>query len=118
LEIGRESLVLSIAGSGTGLVTLAFYDADSGRIAHRCVRSFSANSLGHCEGPVQERKRKRSSQNASHRCREIFLDLPFDDETFDLVLTCGVLEYVSLGRWASRIVAGPETGRQARFLFR
>jgi demethylmenaquinone methyltransferase / 2-methoxy-6-polyprenyl-1,4-benzoquinol methylase len=93
LEIGRESLVLD-GGSGTGLVTLAFYDAGF-RPKRTVAFDLSANSLGIARDQFRKEKKKIESKAISPVQGNI-LDLPFADDTFDLVLTCGVLEYVSL----------------------
>jgi ubiquinone/menaquinone biosynthesis C-methylase UbiE len=92
LELNRESLVLD-AGSGTGIVTLGFYEA--GFCPKKTVAlDLSFNSLK----VAREQFEKDEKTDAENICavQGNVLHLPFADETFDLVLTCGVLEYVSL----------------------
>ena len=92
LELNRESLVLD-AGSGTGIVTLGFYEA--GFHPRKTVAlDLSFNSLK----IAREQFEKDEKTDAENICavQGNVLQLPFADETFDLVLTCGVLEYVSL----------------------
>ena len=93
LEIGRESFVLD-GGSGTGIVTLAFHDAGF-RPKHTVAFDLSANSLGVAREQYTK-GRKKVDAKAISPVQGNILDLPFEDGTFDLVLTCGVLEYVSL----------------------
>jgi len=92
LELNRESLVLD-AGSGTGIVTLGFYEA--GFCPKKTVAlDLSFNSLK----VAREQFEKDEKTDAENICavQGNVLQLPFAEETFDLVLTCGVLEYVSL----------------------
>jgi ubiquinone/menaquinone biosynthesis C-methylase UbiE len=92
LELNRESLVLD-AGSGTGIVTLGFYEA--GFQPKKTVAldlSFKSLEI------AREQFKKDRNADAENICpvQGNVLKLPFADETFDLILTCGVLEYVSL----------------------
>ncbi len=92
LKIDENSLVLD-AGSGTGIVTLGFYSA--GFHPRKTVAlDLSFNSLE----VSREQFEKDKKTDAEKICpvQGNILTLPFADETFDLVLTCGVLEYVSL----------------------
>lgn len=92
LDIGRESLVLD-AGSGTGIVTLGFQDA--GFLPRQTVAfDLSANSLRIAK--EQFAKEKSAGRANIAPVQGNILSLPFADDTFDLILTCGVLEYVSL----------------------
>ncbi len=91
LKIGPDSLVLD-AGSGTGIVTLGFMDA-AFPVKQTIALDLSFNSLK--VAAEQFAKKKRAAKNVDSVQGNI-LNLPFADETFDLVLTCGVLEYVSL----------------------
>ena len=92
LDLGPDSLVLD-AGSGTGIVTLGFQDA--GFNPRKTVAfDLSANSLKIAREQFEKEKKIDDSNIASVQGN--VLQLPFADETFDLVLTCGVLEYVSL----------------------
>lgn len=91
LELGPDSLVLD-AGSGTGIVTLAFQDA--GFQARRIISlDLSLNSLKVAREQINKRRRyaKRTDPIQAN-----VLQMPFADETFDLVLMCGVLEYTPL----------------------
>ncbi len=92
LEIDTESFVLD-AGSGTGIVTLGFQDAGF-RPRKTIAFDLSANSLK----IAREQFEKENSVDAGNieSIQGNVLELPFDDDSFDLVLTCGVLEYVSL----------------------
>ena len=92
LKIDSESMVLD-AGSGTGIVTLGFYSA-----GYRPKKTFaldlSLNSL-----KVSREESEKDDEADAEAIVEVqgnILKLPFADETFDLVLTCGVLEYVPL----------------------
>ena len=90
LKIDENSLVLD-AGSGTGIVTLGFYSA--GFHPRKTIAlDLSFNSL------EVSREQFEKETNAENVCpvQGNILTLPFADETFDLVLTCGVLEYVPL----------------------
>ncbi len=92
LNIGSDSLVLD-AGSGTGIVTLGFYSA--GFRPKKCVAlDLSLNSLQIAREEF-EKDEATDAQNITEVQGNI-LKLPFAGETFDLVLTCGVLEYVPL----------------------
>lgn len=91
LTIGPESLVLD-AGCGTGLVTLAFQEAGY-RPARIAAVDLSLRSLAVARDEFLERRR------LARRCDAIqsnILEMPFADNSFDLVLMCGVLEYTPL----------------------
>lgn len=91
LAIGPESLVLD-AGSGTGIVTLAFQDA--GYVPRRSIAlDLSFNSLKVSRSEMTKRRR---FANRTHAVQGNILSLPFRDDTFDLVMMCGVLEYTPL----------------------
>lgn len=92
LKIDRESFVLD-AGSGTGIVTLGFQDAGF-RPRKTIAFDLSANSLK----IAREQFAKEQKIDAANieSVQGNVLELPFADGMFDLVLTCGVLEYVSL----------------------
>jgi ubiquinone/menaquinone biosynthesis C-methylase UbiE len=90
--IGPESWVLD-AGSGTGIVTMGFYSA--GFDPKRTVTfDLSRNSLS--LGRQQFRKDRRTPSTKISPVQGNVLALPFADDSFDLVLSCGVLEYVPL----------------------
>ena len=91
LELNDDSLVLD-AGSGTGIVTLAFQDA--GYRSKRIIAlDLSLKSLRVARDQFLKRKKFAKRMDA---VQGNILKLPFADESFDLVLMCGVLEYVSL----------------------
>ena len=92
LDLDSDSFVLD-AGSGTGIVTLGFQDA--GFQPRKTIAfDLSLNSLKIAREEFQKEKKIDDGNIASVQGN--VLDLPFADNTFDLVLTCGVLEYVSL----------------------
>ncbi len=92
LDIESDSFVLD-AGSGTGIVTLGFQDA--GFQPRKTIAfDLSLNSLKIARDEFQKEKKIDDGNIASVQGN--VLELPFADNTFDLVLTCGVLEYVSL----------------------
>lgn len=91
LELGPDSYVLD-AGSGTGIVTLAMQDAGI-KPKRTFALDLSFNSLRIAR--EQFAKKKRSAKAISCVQGNI-LKLPFPDNSFDLVMTCGVLEYVNL----------------------
>lgn len=92
LDIDGNSFVLD-AGSGTGIVTLGFQDAGF-RPKKTIAFDLSINSLKIARDQF---KKERSVDSANiESIKGNVLQLPFGDDTFELVLTCGVLEYVSL----------------------
>ncbi|MGI8542230.1 MAG: class I SAM-dependent methyltransferase [Aridibacter sp.] len=92
LEINSDSLVLD-AGSGTGIVSSGFYSAGFSP-CKTIAYDLSFNSLKVSREEFQKDK-KIDAENISAVQGNV-LQMPFADETFDLVLTCGVLEYVPL----------------------
>jgi ubiquinone/menaquinone biosynthesis C-methylase UbiE len=92
LEIDSDSYVLD-AGSGTGIVTLGFKDAGF-RPKKTIAFDLSINSLKIAREQFQKEKKFDASEVDAIQGN--VLQLPFADDTFELVLTCGVLEYVSL----------------------
>src|SRR5688500_5279726 len=91
LNIDNETLVLD-AGSGTGIVTLGFQDAGF-RPRKTIAFDLSLNSLKIAR--EQFEKEKAVDAENIESIQGNVLQLPFADGTFDLILTCGVLEYVS-----------------------
>jgi len=92
LKITEDSLVLD-AGSGTGIVTMSLQDA--GYKPKRTIAfdlSFNALRLSR----DQFRKDKKTDARRISTTQGNVLKLPFADETFDVIITCGVLEYVPL----------------------
>jgi demethylmenaquinone methyltransferase/2-methoxy-6-polyprenyl-1,4-benzoquinol methylase len=102
LALDENSLVLD-AGSGTGIITLGLHD--SGLKAKRVVDlDLSFKSLGVAREEIT--KKKRQAKRTDFVQADV-LRMPFADETFDLVLTCGVLEYTPLDdglREAARVL--------------
>lgn len=92
LTLDENSYVLD-AGSGTGIVTLGFQSAGF-RPKKTVAVDLSFNSLEVAREQFHKDK-EVDAQNVSVAQSNV-LALPFADETFDLVLTCGVLEYVPL----------------------
>ena len=92
LSIEPDSNVLD-AGSGTGIVTLGLYSA-----GFRPGRTYAVD-LSHKSLKVARQEFDRDEVAQSDRICTVqanVLRLPFESERFDLVLTCGVLEYVPL----------------------
>ena len=79
------------AGSGTGIVTMSLLD--SGFRPKRVVAlDLSYNSLRLSREQFEKKRRYSSIVEVQGN----ILTLPFDEGTFDMVMTCGVLEYVNL----------------------
>jgi ubiquinone/menaquinone biosynthesis C-methylase UbiE len=106
LDLGENSYVLD-AGSGTGIVTLGFQSAGF-RPKKTIAVDLSFNSLEVAREQFQKDK-EVDSKNVCVTQGNI-LALPFADETFDLVLTCGVLEYVSLEEGFRELARVAKTG--------
>jgi ubiquinone/menaquinone biosynthesis C-methylase UbiE len=102
LSLSPDSLVLD-AGSGTGIVTEAFHNA--GLPSKRVVSlDLSIKSLEVGRESLM-RWRKKIAKNDFVQAN--VLSMPFADNTFDLLLMCGVLEYTPLDdglREAARIL--------------
>ena len=92
LGIDGDSYVLD-AGSGTGIVTLGFKDAGF-RPKRSIAFDLSRNSLKIARDEF--RREKKIDHATIDSVQGNVLNLPFADDTFDLVLSCGVLEYVPL----------------------
>jgi len=92
LKVDENSKVLD-AGTGTGLVTLGFYDAGF-RPGQTVALDLSEGSLKLARD--QFRKDRKTKGKTIVPVQGNVLSLPFEDETFDLVFSCGVLEYVPL----------------------
>ncbi len=106
LEIDSDSLVLD-AGSGTGIVTSGFYSA--GFFPRKTIAyDLSYNSLKVSREEFQTDKRIEAENICAVQGN--VLEMPFADETFDLVLTCGVLEYVSLEEGLAEMARVLKTG--------
>ena len=102
LDINEDSLVLD-AGCGTGLVTLALQEAgyrpnriEAVDLSHRSLLVARAEFL----------ERRRLSRRTDVVQSNV-LALPFAEQTFDMVMMCGVLEYTPLDdglREAARVL--------------
>lgn len=112
LDIGSDSYVLD-AGSGTGIVTLGFKDAGF-KPKKTVAFDLSLNSLKIARD--QFRKEKRINEAKISEVQGNILQLPFADGTFDLVLTCGVLEYVSLDEGLREMARVMKTGAKLVFI--
>jgi ubiquinone/menaquinone biosynthesis C-methylase UbiE len=99
LEIGPDSVVLD-AGSGTGIVTLAFHQAGF-RPARTVAFDLSGNSLQ--LAMEQAAKEKFADSDNIVAVQGNVLKMPFADKSFDLILSCGVLEYVPLEEGMSEL---------------
>lgn len=112
LQIDKNSLVLD-AGSGTGLVTLAFHGA--GFNPQKTIAlDLSLNSLKVAR--EQFEKDKKVTAESIAPVQGNVLSLPFADETFDLVFTCGVLEYVPLEKGLQEIARVLKPGAKLVFI--
>lgn len=113
LKLDSNSLVLD-AGSGTGIVTLGFQSAGLARPKKCVALDLSFNSLKVSREQF-ERDEKADAANISAVQGNV-LTMPFADETFDLVLTCGVLEYVPLDEGLRELARILKTGARLVFI--
>lgn len=108
LKIDSDSLVLD-AGSGTGIVTKGFYAANF-HPKKTVALDLSFNSLE--VSREQFVKDKKTDADNIAAVQGNILKLPFADNTFDLVLTCGVLEYVSLDEGLKELARIAKPGKK------
>lgn len=92
LRIDENSFVLD-AGCGTGIVTLGFQSAGF-RPRQTVSLDLSFKSLKLAREQFDEDKNTDRERVATVQGN--VLALPFEDNSIDLILTCGVLEYVPL----------------------
>jgi ubiquinone/menaquinone biosynthesis C-methylase UbiE len=92
LNLDSGSLVLD-AGCGTGLVTLALYEADY-HPKKTFALDLSFNSL--LVAKEQFEADQKVNAEAVEEIQGNLLSLPFPNESFDAILTCGAIEYVPL----------------------
>lgn len=92
LDVNENSSVLD-AGSGTGIVSLGFQDAGF-RPRTMVALDLSKKSLTVAREEFERQKRRDPLE--PEPVQGNILELPFAADTFDLILTCGVLEYVPL----------------------
>lgn len=111
LDVSSESVVLD-AGSGTGIVTLGFEDAGY-RPKFVAAVDLSRKSL---EVARDEFRQKRRYEKRTGPVQADVLKLPFADATFDLVLSCGVLEYVPLADGLAELARVLKKGANLVFL--
>jgi ubiquinone/menaquinone biosynthesis C-methylase UbiE len=94
LDLGDHPLVLD-AGSGTGIVSLGVTSA--GLHPKRLISlDLSHKSLKIAR--EQYRKDRTTASSVTDVVQGDILKYPFNDNTFDLVVTCGALEYVPLDK--------------------
>jgi len=112
LRIDENSLVLD-AGSGTGIVTLGFSGAGF-RPRQTIALDLSYNSLKVAREEFEKDKKTDARRIAPVQGN--VLHLPFADETFDLILSCGVLEYVPLDAGLREMARVLKTGARLVFI--
>jgi ubiquinone/menaquinone biosynthesis C-methylase UbiE len=112
LAIDENSYVLD-AGSGTGIVTLGFHSAGF-RPRATVALDLSFNSLKVARDEFKKDKATDAENIAPVQGN--VLSLPFADETFDLVLSCGVLEYVPLDDGLREMARVLKTGAKLVFI--
>ncbi len=91
LNIGEDSLVLD-AGCGTGVTTLALLDAGF-TPQHITALDLSFNSLKIARWEFAKQTKYPTSIDT---VQGNVLKFPFPNDTFDIVMMCGVLEYTPL----------------------
>lgn len=111
LALGHDSVVLD-AGSGTGLVTMALHGAGY-RPRTTVALDLSHNSLKVARDEFMQRKRQA---RYAVTVQGNVLSLPFADETFDLALTCGVLEYTPVDAGLGELARVLKTGAPLVFI--
>ncbi len=92
LGIDADSNVLD-AGSGTGIVTLGF--ADAGFKPKQLIAFDLSHKSLRVATEQFSKERKKGIKNVTPVQGNV-LKLPFADDTFHVVVSCGVLEYVPL----------------------
>lgn len=98
------------AGSGTGIVSLGFID--SGLPADK----FVAFDLSHKSLKIAAKEFQKLRADNFSTVQGNILAMPFPDDAFDLVITCGVLEYVSLNDGLAEMARVIKTGGKLVFI--
>ncbi len=91
LVLDADSMVLD-AGCGTGIASLAFQDTRL-NAKRRVALDLSYKSLEVAREQFEKRKKRAKPVDP---VQGNILHLPFADNSFDLVMMCGVLEYTPL----------------------
>ncbi|MEJ7848674.1 MAG: class I SAM-dependent methyltransferase [Pyrinomonadaceae bacterium] len=112
LKIDKDSYVLD-AGSGSGIVTLGFQDA--GFRPKKTVAFDLSYNLLKISAEQFQKEKKIDAANIVPVQGNV-LELPFEDNTFDLILTCGVLEYVPLDDGLHEMARVLKTGGKLVFI--
>jgi ubiquinone/menaquinone biosynthesis C-methylase UbiE len=100
LPLPADARVLD-AGCGTGLLTLALL-----RVLKRPARITAFDLSRRSLHTARRAARRRAKDGSRHRATFLQADalaLPFADESFDFVVTSGVLEYLPLDRGMSEL---------------
>lgn len=112
MDLGPDPVVLD-AGSGTGIQTLGL--ASAGLNIKRTVAfDISIKSLRVARD--QFRKDKKVDAAALDLVQGDILSFPFAENTFDLVLSCGALEYVPLDAGMAEIARVLKKGGKLVFI--
>ncbi|HRI03924.1 MAG TPA: class I SAM-dependent methyltransferase [Pyrinomonadaceae bacterium] len=111
LDLGPDSLILD-AGCGTGIVTMAFQDAGF-HPRHAVALDLSFKSL---EVAREQFTKRVEYADATTAVQSNVLSMPFADNTFDLVLMCGVLEYTPLDEGLAEAARVLKKGKPLVFL--
>lgn len=91
LSLDANSMVLD-AGCGTGIATMAFQDTGL-KSGHSIALDLSFKSLVVAREQFEKCKKRAKPVDP---VQGNILNLPFANDTFDLVMMCGVLEYAPL----------------------
>jgi ubiquinone/menaquinone biosynthesis C-methylase UbiE len=112
LRVDENSVVLD-AGCGTGIVTLGFQSAGF-RPRHMISLDLSFNSLKVAREQFANDKKTDDGKIATVQGN--VLSLPFADNSLDLILTCGVLEYVPLNDGLAELARVLKPGARLVFI--
>ncbi len=112
LDLGPNPIVLD-AGSGTGIQTLGL--ASAGLNIER-IMAFDISRKSLSVARDQFRKDKKVDASRLDVVQGDMLEFPFADNTFDLVLSCGALEYVPLDAGLAEIARILKVGGKLVFI--